>query len=78
MKLRLFISALAMSAVVTGAQAASPKSFKAGETPDSKIVVCSNKAERLLVKKESQWCNEADYCSKSRMKVAKKACKIKG
>ncbi|NIB44016.1 hypothetical protein HBA55_30720 [Pseudomaricurvus alkylphenolicus] len=79
MKVRMLLGALALSVLATGANAASPKGFKAGENSDSKIVICTNKAEHVLTKAEGKWCTagEGAYCSKNRMKAAKKACKIK-
>ena len=74
MKVRLLVVALTALTMAASVQAAKPKKFKAGEDANTSIVVCSNKAEHLLVKGDKGWCF-AEACSKRRMLVAKKACK---
>lgn len=70
----------------SAAAVAGPKSMAAGESGvkngrdyDSKVVTCSGRSEPVTIfmfKDDKKWCLDDDsYCTKSKMKAAKKACK---
>lgn len=85
MKINLFVSAVVIALVSAPVLAAKPKSFKSsdnvaladGSMVDAAVVVCTNSQEVTLPKIAKKWCTDIDatYCSRDRMKAAKKACR---
>lgn len=85
MKFNLIVSAIVIALLSVPALAAKPSSFKKGgdvkladgTSVTSSVVTCSDGAEVILPKIEKKWCTDigSTYCSKKRMKAAKKACK---
>jgi len=72
----------------SAAAVAGPKSLVDGESGvkdgreyDSKLVNCSGKSEPVTIfkfKDEKKWClDDSSYCTSSKMKAAKKACKAR-
>lgn len=81
----LLVSVVAAAFISAPAFAAKPKKFvsggevtlESGAQAEASIVTCTNRQEFTLLRIDGQWCvDEAgSYCSKKRMKAAKKACK---
>jgi type II secretory pathway predicted ATPase ExeA len=85
MKTKQLLCVMALSLISSAVMAGKPSSFKNavdttlpnGDSAKTKIVVCNNKAEFSMLEISNKWCTDAEstYCSKNKMKIAKKLCK---